>query len=255
MDRLEGNPVASGQVERRKNAKFIVIEGIDGSGSTSQGQDLTNYFRGSGRPTVFTWEPTTGPVGMLIRLALAGRLKASVENSVDNQDGTEARANMSTDLDPRTMALLFAADRRDHIIADIAPNLARGRTVICDRYLLSSLAYQGLSLDLDWLLAINNNAIKPDLTVYLDVAPELARKRIQGTRWTEDIYESVFQQRLVRKKYHEIIKKKYPLVGPVILVDASRPKHAVRNELKKVLADFLETGLIDDPQRKLRLFG
>ena len=170
---------------------------------------------------------------MLIRLALTGRLKGYVENGLHSQDDDEDVANMSTDLDPCTMALLFAADRRDHITAEITPNLARGRTVICDRYLLSSLAYQGLTSDLDWLLQINETAIRPDLTLYLDLPAERARQRIQDTRWTEDIYESVFQQRLVREKYHDIIEQDISLLGPIVAVDASRPKDTVQLETKE----------------------
>ena len=254
MDRSESSRAIREQAERGGNAKFIVIEGIDGSGSTSQGQDVTNYFRGQGRQTVFTWEPTTGPVGMLIRLALTGRLKGYVENGLRNQDDDEV-AKMSTDLDPYTMALLFAADRRDHIAAEIQPNLARGRTVISDRYLLSSLAYQGLSADIEWLLQINETAIQPDLTIYLDVPAERARQRIQGTRWTEDIYESVVQQRLVREKYHEIIAQEIPLLGQIVKVDASGSKDGVQSELRRLLTLFFETGVIDEPQHDFGLFG
>src|SRR5688500_9217632 len=110
----------SGEVVRSGNAKFIVIEGIDGSGSTSQGQDLANALR-KRRPTVFTREPSTGPVGMLIRLALTGRLKGYVENGFHRSEDDEIQ--MSTELDPMAMALLFAADRRDHIAAEVLPNL------------------------------------------------------------------------------------------------------------------------------------
>lgn len=248
----DGNGVE--QVMRSGNAKFIVIEGIDGSGSTSQSQELTNYFRGLGRQTVFTFEPSTGPVGMMIRLALTGRLKGRVENGFHRSEAEEAET--STELDPMTMALLFAADRRDHVTADVAPNLERGRTVICDRYLLSTLAYQGLATSIEWLLEINATAIRPDLTIYLDVDAERARQRIQGTRWTEDIYESVFQQRRVREKYHDVIGRHVPILGPIVTVDASRPKDVVQSELRRILSIFFETGtVVDEPQHDFGLFG
>ena len=239
---------------RAGNAKFIVIEGIDGSGSTSQGQDLTNYFRGKGRPTVFTWEPTNGPVGMLIRLALTKRLKGHVENGFDRPG--DAESEITADLDSLAMALLFAADRRDHIAAEIIPNLQRGRTVICDRYLMSTLAYQGLVADAKWLLDINAKVLTPDLTIYLDVDAERARQRIQGTRWTEDIYESVFQQRRVREKYHDLIDRELPIIGPVVTIDASPSRETVHNQLRDALSYFFDTGgVLGDIQNEIGLFG
>lgn len=249
-------PESSGADEaiRSGDAKFIVIEGIDGSGSTSQGQDLTNHFRSVGRPTVFTWEPTTGPVGMLIRLALTGRLKGHVENGLHPSDDEEPET--AADLDPMTMALLFAADRRDHITAEIIPNLRRGRTVICDRYLLSTLAYQGLTTSVEWLLEINAKAIRPDLTVYLDVEAERARQRIEETRWTEDIYEGVFQQRRVREKYHDLIARELPALGPVVTVDASGSKETVQAQLRQILSYFFDTGgVMEDLQHDFGSFG
>lgn len=246
--------MAKGGARRNGSARFVVIEGIDGSGSTSQCQDLTNFFRGRGRPTVFTWEPTNGPAGMMIRLALAGRLKGYVGNGLHNDDLDALQT--STDLDPLAMALLFAADRRDHISSTIGPNLDRGRTVICDRYLLSTLAYQGLTSDIEWLLQINSKAIVPDLTVYLDLEAERARQRIQGTRWTEDIYESVFQQRRVREMYHHLIDQDLDILGPIVTIDASRPKDVVQNRLRDILAYFFETGrIMEDLQHNLGLFG
>jgi dTMP kinase len=190
---------------------------------------------------------------MLIRLALTGRLKGYVENGFHRS--ADADAETTTELDQMAMALLFAADRRDHIAAEIAPNLAKGRTVISDRYLLSTLAYQGLTMDEDWLLAINAKAIQPDLTIFLDVDVEKARTRIQGTRWSEDIYESVHQQRRVREKYHDIIEKGHPILGPVIRVDAGRPRQVVYEHIYRILAQFFETGVIaEEPHVELGLF-
>ena len=143
--------------ERTGNAKFIVLEGIDGSGTTTQGHDLTNHLRGRRKQTVYTREPSTGPVGMLIRLALTGRLKGYVQNGVV-QNNKDSGVEMSTELSSSTMALLFAADRADHIEAEIKPNLNKGRTVIADRYLMSSIAYQGLTFDTKWLLQIKRKS-------------------------------------------------------------------------------------------------
>jgi dTMP kinase len=192
---------------------------------------------------------------MLIRLALAGRLKGYVENGFHRSD--DENAESTTELDPMAMALLFAADRRDHIAAEIEPNLRKGRTVISDRYLLSTLAYQGIQgMDTDWLMSINAQAIRPDLTIFLDVDVERARTRIQGTRWREDIYESVHQQKRVREMYHEIIGRNYPILGTILRIDAGRQKEVVRDHVLQILTQFFETGTIaEEPHAELGLFG
>ena len=239
--------------ERTGNAQFIVLEGIDGSGTTTQGHDLTNYLRSQGKPTIYTREPSTGPVGMLIRLALTGRLKGYVPNGVvpDTDDGG---IEMSTELEPSTMALLFAADRADHIEAEIKPNLKKGRTVISDRYLMSSIAYQGLTIDSKWLVQINEKVIRPDLTIYLDTPADRARMRIQGTRWSEDIYEGITEQKRVREKYHEIMEDPPPIFGPIVRVDASKSKDDVQNNMRRIVQGFLETGHWEEAQDELGLF-
>jgi dTMP kinase len=248
----------SDAMPRTGNAKFIVLEGIDGSGSTTQGEKLTNLFRSQGRPVVFTREPTQGPVGLLIRLALTGRLNGYVENGLRRGDAPDDEVFKSaTDLDPHALALLFAADRMDHIATEVAPNLAKGRTVVCDRYLLSTLAYQGLSIDREWLRKINERAPKPDLTIFLDVDAERARQRIVGTRWTEDIFESVKTQKSVREVYHDLIDSHSPEFGPVIVVDASPKFDAVQADLRRIIGHFMDTGElpVDEHQHDIGLFS
>src|SRR5258706_8367109 len=122
---------------------FVVIEGIDGAGTTTQGDRLTAYLQKK-RAVYFTNEPSNGPAGMLIRLALARRLLGP---NHEYHDPREIKPTGSVELHPYTMALLFAADRADHLATQIEPNLRRGKIVLCDRYILSSLAYQGLELN------------------------------------------------------------------------------------------------------------
>ena len=110
---------------------FIAIEGIDGAGTTTQAARLAAALRKRGLPVRTTHEPTDGPIGALIRQVLNGRVVV-------------AGPAGSTSLGWSTMALLFAADRLDHLQAEIIPNLMDGVTVITDRYDASSIAYQGV---------------------------------------------------------------------------------------------------------------
>src|SRR4029078_3251661 len=114
---------------------FIVLEGIDGSGTTTQLGRLGDHLTSRGRRAHTTREPSAGPVGRLLREILLGGHRLP--------DGAPA--------DRRAMALLFAADGRDHLRREIEPALAAGTDVVCDRYLLSSLAYQGEEAERDWV--------------------------------------------------------------------------------------------------------
>jgi dTMP kinase len=140
---------------------FVVLEGIDGSGTTTQLERVSERLRARGRRVMATREPSTGPIGRLLREILAGRHA--------NPDGTT--------LDERAMALLFAADRRDHLRREIDPALAVGCDVISDRYLLSSLAYQAVEADRAWVERLAEGVRPPDLTVLLDVDITVAAER------------------------------------------------------------------------------
>ncbi|HTV22537.1 MAG TPA: dTMP kinase [Polyangiaceae bacterium] len=148
---------------RRAAGRFIVLEGIDGSGTTTQGQALVAAFERAGLRAHFTHEPSSLPIGLLLRQVLTS--------------GPELERP-----DWDAMALLFAADRLQHVSAEIEPLLARGVTVISDRYDLSSLAYQSATAPdgasvLPWLRAINQRARRPDVTLVFDVEPAVAEAR------------------------------------------------------------------------------
>jgi dTMP kinase len=172
---------------RGARGRFIVLEGIDGSGTTTQAQALVAGLEASGRPARFTHEPSKGPVGRLLRQLL-----------VANGEGPS--------LDWSGMALLFAADRLEHVAREIRPALSAGVTVICDRYDLSSLAYQSATAPageapLPWLRAINQHALRPDLTLVLDVAPELAASRRARRGEPEELFEGGDLQRRLAAIY------------------------------------------------------
>jgi dTMP kinase len=138
---------------------FIVLEGIDGSGTTTQLHRIAEWLTGQGQIVHQTWEPTDNLIGRQIRSILRGE---------------------TGPVEPAVLALLFAADRLDHWAVEIQPNLEKGNHVLCDRYVGSSLAYQGLTLDLAWVEQINTRAKRPDLTLYVRVSPDVALQRIQA---------------------------------------------------------------------------
>lgn len=221
----------SGPPRPDATSAFVVLEGIDGSGSTTQAELLATALRGEGRRVLLTHEPSDGPVGGMIRLALSGRLVGASGARHGEGDAGEspevADIGVSRGLDRRTLALLFAADRADHVATEVRPALADGRTVVCDRYLLSSLVYQGLDLDLEWVRTINRAAERPDLTVFVDVSAEHAIERMARDRWTREMWEDAESLRRLRVRYRELIDRGVAGVGPVVTVDGSGPREAV----------------------------
>ncbi|RLI33277.1 dTMP kinase, partial [Candidatus Bathyarchaeota archaeon] len=136
--------------------KLIAFEGLDGSGKTTQALLLVEALKARGFKAYYTCEPTYWRVGDLLRLHIS-RLKRR---------------------SPVYEALLFAADRYEHVAREIRPKLRRGYIVVSDRYLHSSLAYQGASgLSLQWIRKINFFAPKPDLVILLDLPAEKALER------------------------------------------------------------------------------
>src|ERR1700724_1357694 len=147
--------------------RFIVFEGLDGAGTTTQARLLAEWLQKKGRTVYLSHQPSEGPVGLLIRQILAGR---AATPQADGKLGM---------VDERVMALLFAADRLDHLDSQIEPRLARGEDVTLDRYILSSLAYQGASVSHDFIQAANRYARKADLTLFLYVPAGLALDRVR----------------------------------------------------------------------------
>ncbi len=167
---------------------LIVFEGVDGAGTTTQAQALKRAFVARGLPAHVTAQPSSGPVGALIRQVLTGRMVVH---------GTKAPGWA-------TMALLFAADRQDHQEAEIEPNLHDGVNVICDRYLYSSVIYQSLSAArpeaVDWIKEINSHVRRPDLVLFLKVAARDAAVRREQRSGRVELYEDAeFQARLVER--------------------------------------------------------
>jgi dTMP kinase len=185
-----------------KKGVFIVIEGLDGSGKTTQSKILANKLS-ENHKVLYTAEPSHGKVGTFIRnecLYEEKRLPTEVE------------------------ALLFAADRVEHLQTELAPALSEGKIIICDRYIYSSLAYQGSAgLSLDWIKTINARALEPDFALYIDVPPERVLERLQRKK---SVMETLETQRKVREIYLKYVEK-----GELIRIDGDKNKDAVAQEL------------------------
>ena len=162
-----------------KRGKFIVLEGIDGSGTTTQTARLASAVGARGIPVHTTCEPSKGPIGTQLRAILRGEQQ----------------------LAPAATALLFAADRIDHLTREISPQLTNGVHVISDRYVLSSLAYQSLEVDRSFVAAINARAPAADLTLLVDVPVAIAEQRREARGGPVDLYDASDFQRRVRDAY------------------------------------------------------
>jgi len=164
---------------------LIAIEGIDGAGTTTQARLLVEWMNGHGLPAHHTWEPSQGPIGLLLREILRGQLERPI--------------------DLGAIALLFAADRLDHLAQEIRPRLEAGVHVVSDRYVYSSLAYQSLDHKLDWVATLNERAPEPDLTIYVRVPAELARERRQTRGAARELFEQDELQARIAARYDEIL--------------------------------------------------
>ncbi|HNU68288.1 MAG TPA: dTMP kinase [Myxococcota bacterium] len=176
---------------------FIVFEGLDGAGTTTQTRLLAARLA-QRTPTVMTAataEPSTGPAGSVIRQVLRHRVR-----------GTDCFGK-DKPFDPGALALLFAADRLDHYSCEIEPVLDSGGVAISDRYKLSSLAYQALDVPFEWIASINSLAPEPDLLFFLDVSPEVAWNRVSMNRITRDIFEVPEILRQVHANYNKALER------------------------------------------------
>lgn len=166
------------------SGRLIVIEGLDGAGTTTQVRRLVEHLNAHGTPAHGTREPSDGPIGRLIREMLTG-----------------AHAIEGEKLSQSTFGLLFAADRLDHLQREVEPKLRAGVTVVSDRWYHSSLAYQGTGADRDWIATLNARARRPDITVFLKVRPEVAAQRRAAARRTEELFEDLRMQQEVDAGY------------------------------------------------------
>ena len=198
---------------RLRRGRFIVLEGIDGAGTTTQTAAVVRALNARGERTEPTAEPSDGPLGTLARQALSKRLVG--------KSGT---------FDPTALALLFAADRMDHVRERILPALGAGTTLVCDRYVLSSMAYQGLTLDAAAIARMNEHAPAPDLTLFVAVPPKVAEDRRKRTRSEDELFDALTLQRRVDRNYRRAVasRRKHERIA---VVDGTEPPEQVTRAL------------------------
>lgn len=201
-----------------QKGRFIVFEGIDGSGKTTQAKMLAEYLQGQGRKAVLTAEPTSLPTGRALREALSGKVAKS-----------ECQ-----------MAVMFVDDRIEHNIhptQGIRALTESGVDVICDRYYYSTLAYQGQSTDYEWVKAMNlacPEILKPDVCIYVDLLPEQSLERIRKGRDSVEIYENVETLTRVREQFLSVIRD----IGDtdnIRIVDGYRTPNEVFADIKDII--------------------
>jgi dTMP kinase len=180
---------------------FIVLEGTDGSGISTQISRISRILSARNRKVTATKEPSTGPAGLLIRQVLSKRLQG---------------------VTPEALALLFAADRLDHLEQEVKPVLESGGIVICDRYLWSTLAYQGLDLEMSWLRQINSFAMQPDLTVLIKVHPSVSMERIIAGRLRTELFEKENLLGRIQENFLTLAAEAQKAGQDVILVDGEQ---------------------------------
>ncbi|MFP5040164.1 dTMP kinase [Parasediminibacterium sp. JCM 36343] len=204
-----------------KQQLFIAFEGIDGSGKSTQVKLLAEKLRQEGHKVYSTFEPTDNPIGSLIRNIFKGRMTA----------------------DHKTIAALNVADRLDHLYNDvngIIKKLEEGYTVITDRYYFSSYAYHGVHVDIDWVIAANAMsaaALKPAIHIFIDVPPALSMERLNSTRGTIDLYETLDNLEQVRAKFMEAFEK-LKATENIVFIDGNQTIAAIAKDVWENVSDI-----------------
>ncbi|MEV1070521.1 dTMP kinase [Micromonospora parva] len=204
-------------------APFIVFEGIDGSGKSTQAAMLADRLRSLNVPVHLTSEPTGGPIGTLIRQGMSGRIE----------------------LDDRAIAALFVADRLDHLVNPVDGVLDMLRAdvvVVSDRYYFSSYAYHASSMSVEWVVeanAVASSTRRADLTVFLDVTPELALDRLGRGRSTKQRYETAEHLVEVRAAYKSAFER-YGKDETIVCLDGGQDVDTLGKLIWESVAPLIE---------------
>ncbi|HWR11622.1 MAG TPA: dTMP kinase [Rectinemataceae bacterium] len=201
---------------------FIVFEGIDGSGTTTQLRRLSSMMERNNIPHAITAEPTSRPEGVLIRRVLRGDIKA----------------------EPGTVAYLFAADRYQHVFGEegILEAVRGGKIVACDRYCLSSLAYQGIACGMELPKRLNAIFPAPGLTLFFKIDPEIAMRRVHSRDQLE-IYEKLHIQKQVSAAYDKVLADARASGWKIAVIDAEKSMDEVAAQIIAALESHLEMSL------------
>ena len=202
--------------------KFIVFEGIDGSGKSTQIKLLAENLKKRGIACCETFEPTYGLVGSVLHDILSGKIKR----------------------DPKVTAALFVADRLDHILNQedgMLKSIESGETVLCDRYYFSSYAYQSVDVPRDWVIMANRmakDALKPDATIFIDITADTAMERITQNRENTELYETKERLESVRNGYFsafELMKDE----ERIFVVDGNRSIEEIAKEIEEIVIKLI----------------
>lgn len=203
---------------------FIVIEGLDGAGKTTQIDLLRDQLQARGEACHLTAEPTTLPTGKFLRSVLRQEITA----------------------DPRTVAALFAADRIEHLFhpeAGILQYLEKGYHVIASRYYFSSLAYQSIDTDPAWIASLNmlaRHTLPADLTIFLDLDPEVSMQRIRERGETPELFETRERLTRVREGFHMAFQH-FGEGENIHIIDATANPADIADQIWEKVAAYLVT--------------
>lgn len=206
-----------------QRGKFIVFEGIDGSGKSTQVKLLTERLKEEKYPIYQTFEPTNSPIGSLIRNMLYGRIEG----------------------DEKTLAALYLADRLDHIqnsTNGMLKYLEKGTNVISDRYYFSSYAYHVPHVSLDWVVDANSvcaELLQPDLIIYIDITTETSLERLTKGRSELDKFENFERISTVRRNYMTAMKR-FEGIENVMVIDGNQSFEAVSEDIWNLVLPVLE---------------
>lgn len=201
---------------------FIALEGIDGSGKSTQVKLLKENFEKAGYKVYTTFEPTDSPIGKIIRDIFNGRMEA----------------------DHRTIAALFVADRLNHLLNKtdgLLKKLEEGYTVITDRYYFSSYAYHSAHMDMNWVISSNSLAadlLRPDLNIYIDIDPEITIGRINKGRASTELYETLENLQNVRNKYLEVMSL-LRSKERIQIIEGNRDSNLIANEIWSKISELI----------------
>lgn len=194
--------------------KFIVFEGLDGSGQSTQTKLLGDFLKKERHQVILTKEPTlASQAGKKIKKILDEKIK----------------------IEPAELQELFARDREEHLKNLILPALAKEEIVISDRYFFSSFAYGALNLDLTWLIQLNNNFILPDLTFFLDASAKICLERIKKRKTEITLFEKKEKLEKVRENYRTILAK----FDNIYTIDGGQSIEKILKEVKEIVINKL----------------
>jgi dTMP kinase len=199
-------------IKNKYPGKFIVFEGLDGSGTSTQTAKLNEKLSRDYKILV-TKEPTGNLIGGLIRGQLTGVWRT----------------------DQQCLQLLFAADRAHHLEREIIPALKTGRLVLSDRYFFSSVAYGSLDLDKKWILDLNRNFLMPDLSIIIKVSPKECLRRMKKSRYNLELFEEEKKLQKVWQVYNWLSKK----FDKVVVIDGAAEKDAVFEKIYQEVRDVI----------------